>query len=95
MSSKPVVVVTGCSDGGIGAALCLAFHKKGAKVVATARRLEAMASLPDGITKLKLDVTDRASIKAAVDEVIAKEGRIDCLVNNVSRFEFRSKGSGY
>lgn len=35
-----------------------------------------------GVTPLKLDITDEASNKAAIAEIIAKEGRIDVLVNN-------------
>lgn len=42
-----------------------------------------MTSLVDpNIERLRMDVTDEASIKAAVDEIIGKDGRIDVLVNN-------------
>lgn len=81
--TAPVVLITGCSDGGIGSQLCIDFHKRGARVYATARRIESMSALPKGIQKLRLDVTDAATIKSAVDEVIKKEGKIDYLVNNV------------
>ncbi|KAI9034424.1 oxidoreductase [Hyaloraphidium curvatum] len=77
-----IVLITGCSDGGIGSALCTSFHKRGAKVYATARRVESMASLPDGFEKLRLDVTDQKSIDACIDEIIKREGKIDYLVNN-------------
>ncbi|KAI9013549.1 hypothetical protein DFJ74DRAFT_710004 [Hyaloraphidium curvatum] len=80
--SAPVVLITGCSDGGIGSGLCLAFRRRGAKVYASARRVEAMAALPPDIERVELDVTKPESIKTAVNGIIAKEGRIDVLVNN-------------
>eukprot|EP00897_Mesotaenium_endlicherianum_P007605 jgi/Mesen1/6873/ME000352S05932 len=56
---------------------------KGCRVFASARRLEAMAGLPElGIDTLALDVTSTPSIQAAVGEVVGKAGRIDVLVNN-------------
>ncbi|TFK88664.1 NAD-P-binding protein [Polyporus arcularius HHB13444] len=83
MSSPRVVIVTGCSAGGIGSALCAEFAKRGCKVYATARRLEAMASLTHAnIEHLRMDVTDDNSVNSAIEEVIQKEGRIDMLVNN-------------
>ncbi|TFK83996.1 hypothetical protein K466DRAFT_439827, partial [Polyporus arcularius HHB13444] len=46
MSATPkVVLVTGCSDGGIGSALCAEYASRGCKVYATARRMEAMDGL--------------------------------------------------
>ncbi|GLC34651.1 hypothetical protein PLESTB_001238400 [Pleodorina starrii] len=80
---EDVVLVTGCSDGGIGAELCKAFHAAGCTVYATARRVEAMAGLREaGIRTLSLDVTSDESVKAAVAAVLAEAGRIDILVNN-------------
>ena len=40
-----VILVTGCSEGGIGYALCKAFASKQCRVFASARRLEAMEGL--------------------------------------------------
>lgn len=54
---------------GIGASLAAEFHAKGCMVYASARRMEAMQSLPAGVHKLLLDVTNEASIKAAVAKV--------------------------
>ncbi len=51
--------------------------KRGYEVVATARRLETLADL-DVDERLALDVTDDASVAAAV----ADAGPIDVLVNN-------------
>ena len=83
---KPVVLVTGCSEGGIGWHLCVAFASAGCRVFATARRVEAMRGLEaHGCTCLALDVTSEASIKAAVADVLAQAQRIDVLVNNAGR----------
>ncbi|KAG2177251.1 hypothetical protein INT43_007908 [Umbelopsis isabellina] len=80
---KKVVVVTGCSQGGIGYNLCEQFAAQGCRVFATARRIEAMSGLEAfGCEKVKLDVTDEASIKAAFEEIYAKAGHVDILVNN-------------
>lgn len=86
--TPPVVLITGCSSG-IGKALCQAFHRRGCRVVATARRLEAMDDLKtQGMLTLALDVTDSTAIKAAVDTVLAQVGRIDILVNNAGFGQF-------
>ena len=69
-------LITGCSTG-IGRATAVELTKRGYEVVATARRPEVLADL-DVAERLALDVTDAASIKAAV----AAAGDIDVLVNN-------------
>jgi len=77
-----VVLVTGCSSG-IGRGLVEEFAKQGCKVYASARRVESLKELQEaGFNILQLDVTSADSIKAAVDSILAKEGRIDVLVNN-------------
>ncbi|KEI37707.1 uncharacterized protein L969DRAFT_96226 [Mixia osmundae IAM 14324] len=81
MSGK-VVLVTGSSEGGIGNACCISFHNAGCKVYASARRLESLASLPDSIEKIQLDVLDKEACQKAIEHIISKEGRIDVLVNN-------------
>ena len=80
--SPNVVLITGCSSG-IGRALALEWARRGHRVFATARRPEAIEGLDvPGIERLRLDVTDAASISEAVAEVIRRAGRIDVLVNN-------------
>ncbi|KAI0334359.1 NAD-P-binding protein [Cubamyces sp. BRFM 1775] len=83
-SESPIVLITGCSDGGIGSALCKEFAAKGCKVYATARRVEAMSTLEShpNVERMRLDVTDQASVQSAVDSIVEKDGRIDVLVNN-------------
>ncbi len=65
-----VVIVTG-GAAGIGRATVERFTAEGANVVAW-----------DVTTDPKVDVTDVASVQRSVDDVIARFGRIDVLVNN-------------
>ncbi|RMI36874.1 SDR family NAD(P)-dependent oxidoreductase [Streptomyces triticirhizae] len=74
-------LVTGCSSG-IGRATALALHRAGHTVYATARRPETLADLAaQGPRPLALDVTDEASMAAALAEVTAAEGAVATLVN--------------
>jgi len=74
-----VAIVTGASSG-IGQASAKALHQAGFRVFGTSRR--AVASTLEGITMVTCDVTDDASVKAAVDKVLDMAGKIDVLVNN-------------
>ncbi|KAL8699429.1 MAG: hypothetical protein Q9201_006008 [Fulgogasparrea decipioides] len=79
------VLVTGCSAGGIGAALCHEFQRRGLHVFATARTPSKLGDLPKlpNVTTIALDVTSASSIADAVKLVEAKTGRrLDYLVNN-------------
>lgn len=77
--SKRSVLITGCSDGGLGAALAIAFHEAGLKVYATARDVSKMAHIALlGIETLPLDVLSETSIAACV----GKLSSLDILVNN-------------
>jgi NAD(P)-dependent dehydrogenase (short-subunit alcohol dehydrogenase family) len=76
------ILVTGCSTG-IGRALAVELGRRGHHVFATARRPETLGDITtDRVEALALDVTDSASIDAAVDRVMERAGRIDMLVNN-------------
>lgn len=77
MDHRPCIIVTGASSG-IGAATAARFVAGGWRVFATMRTPPADAG-PDC---LALDVTDDASVRACVTEVLARTGRIDALVNN-------------
>lgn len=69
-SPKKSVLITGCSDGSLGAGLAMAFHKAGLKVYATARNPAKMRSLEAlGIETLQLDVLDDASITKAASQI--------------------------
>lgn len=81
MSAK-VVLITGCSSG-IGRALAAAFAAQGCRVYATARRIEALATLENtNIRCLALDVDSADSIQSALQHVQSESGRLDMLVNN-------------
>jgi NADP-dependent 3-hydroxy acid dehydrogenase YdfG len=76
------VLITGCSSG-IGHATAKRLATNGHTVYASARRPETISDLADaGCRTLALDVTDEASMKAAVAEVEAAEGAVGALVNN-------------
>ena len=75
-------LVTGCSSG-IGRGVALTLHAAGYSVYATARRPEVISDLADaGMSTLALDVTDEASMAAAVARVVADHGAVGVLVNN-------------
>jgi NAD(P)-dependent dehydrogenase (short-subunit alcohol dehydrogenase family) len=77
-----VVLITGCSTG-IGRATAERLARGGHTVYATARRLESIADLADaGCRTLALDVTDEASMSAAVEQVVGEHGAVGVLVNN-------------
>ncbi|MEO3745229.1 oxidoreductase [Plantactinospora sp. B5E13] len=80
-----VWLITGCSTG-FGRQVALAALAAGDQVMATARRPETLADLPeiggDRVRTTALDVTDPASVQAAVKATVAAFGRIDVLVNN-------------
>jgi len=78
-----VVLVTGCSTGGIGYSLCEEFAHQGCKVYATSRKIETMADFSDEtIEKISLDVTSDESVQNALNHIVEKEGQIDVVVNN-------------
>ena len=80
-----VVFVTGASSG-IGWACAEAYHAAGAKVVATARRLDRLEALVAGLGEraaaVPLDITDAGQRDQAFRRAKDRWGRIDVLVNN-------------
>ncbi len=76
------VLITGCSTG-IGRATAQRLAAAGHTVYATARRADAISDLEgSGCRTLALDVTDEASMQAAVEQVVAEQGAVGVLVNN-------------
>lgn len=81
------VLITGCSEGGLGAALAKAFQEQGYHVFATMRNPAKAGSLAGekgtNIDVLDLDTTSKESIDACFEIVKDKTGgRLDVLVNN-------------
>jgi NAD(P)-dependent dehydrogenase (short-subunit alcohol dehydrogenase family) len=76
--------VTGATRG-IGAALVAAAVASGDNVVATGRVAPAAIDGDPSVLRLTLDVTDPASITAAVHRALDTFGAIDVLVNNAGR----------
>ena len=85
--SRKSVLITGCSEGGIGHSLALEWNTKGYQVFATARKLESMTALKAaGIECLAMDVTDFASLKSVKETVEERtSGTLDILVNNAGQ----------
>lgn len=87
-SSNRVWLITGATSG-FGRALATAAIQAGDVVVAAGRRVERLDDLvrehPDQVDAVQLDVTDIAAGLALVDDVAARYGRIDVLVNNAGR----------
>jgi NAD(P)-dependent dehydrogenase (short-subunit alcohol dehydrogenase family) len=77
------ILITGASTG-IGRAAAQHFQREGWQVAATMRRVEDGAALAalDHVEVIALDVTDRASIQAAVARAVERFGGVDVLLNN-------------
>jgi len=79
---QQVALITGASSG-MGKDFALRLIEEGYVVYGAARRVERMQEIRDaGGCTLSMDVTDDASLVAAVDEIIRQHGRIDVLINN-------------
>jgi NAD(P)-dependent dehydrogenase (short-subunit alcohol dehydrogenase family) len=78
-------IVTGAATG-IGEAIARRLAGAGATVVVADLDIEGgqqvAASLPHNAFALAVDITSAESVNKAVDEVLARTGRIDVLVNN-------------
>jgi NADP-dependent 3-hydroxy acid dehydrogenase YdfG len=86
--SEKVVVITGASSG-IGAASAELLASQGYSVALVARRrdaLEEVAKRCQGRAQVVVaDVSDRASVRRAVQEALARWGRIDVWINNAGQ----------
>ncbi|MEK0083971.1 L-iditol 2-dehydrogenase [Benzoatithermus flavus] len=85
-----VALITGGARG-IGAAIARRYADEGARVVVAdllADEAEALANeIGRGAFAVRLDVTRRDSIDAAIETVVEKAGSLDILVNNAGIFD--------
>ena len=86
--NQQVMVITGASSG-IGLCTAKLAAERGAKVVLVARSAETLKKLVTQITNaggeaiyVVADVADREKIQAAVQEALARFGRIDTWIND-------------
>ncbi|MDX6230210.1 MAG: hypothetical protein QOI76_3600 [Frankiales bacterium] len=89
MNTKQVWLVTGAGRG-MGTDIARAALAAGHAVVATGRKPDRVAgAIGDhgDLLVVPLDVTDTASVQAAVDAAVARFGRIDVVVNNAGNFK--------
>ena len=91
-----VILITGTSTG-LGVATAVQAAQAGHTVYATMRNTQKRGTLDAaaqvaGVTLnvLQLDVQDTDSVNAAVDTIIAEQGRIDVLINNAGMGYVRS-----
>ena len=73
-----IILITGISSG-FGKAMAERLSKEGHTVYGTCRR--SVEPVP-GVHYIKAEVTDEADCKAAVDQVVGEQGRIDVFINN-------------
>ncbi|CAL2101900.1 Short-chain dehydrogenase [Tenacibaculum sp. 190130A14a] len=78
---QKVVLITGASSG-IGKSIATYLHTKNYNVYGTSRNPNKV-DLPYAM--VALDVTNSDTIQNAVEEIMAKEGRIDVLINNAGK----------
>ncbi|GAB3002102.1 oxidoreductase [Saccharothrix stipae] len=89
MTENPKVWLVTGANSGFGRAITENAVALGDTVIAAVRRPDTLADLvaayPDQVDPVRLDVTDTARIEAVVEDVLARHGRIDVLVNNAGR----------
>lgn len=78
-----IIFITGCSSG-IGFDTAFALHKRGHRVIASARKMDDVTRLSSlGLEAMQLDLNDSTSIHDASRQVLTLTGgRLDVLINN-------------
>jgi NAD(P)-dependent dehydrogenase (short-subunit alcohol dehydrogenase family) len=74
---------------GIGLAVAQALHRRGARVVVSARGPQALAAFTrthPGARALAVDTTDRAALQAAADTLWADHGRLDFVLHGAGMY---------
>ncbi|RBQ19484.1 oxidoreductase [Spongiactinospora rosea] len=97
MDNRKIVLVTGASSG-IGQAVAARLVRQGHQVVAGARRIDRLKELAEqagpGLHPVGLDVTERASVEAFVQEAQDRFGRVDVLIGNAGVMPLSRLGAG-
>ena len=88
--SGKVVVVTGASKG-IGLAIVKAMASEGARVVAGARTVDNLATVP-GVTAVAVDLATPEGPRSLLQRAVDAHGRVDVLVNNMGAVRLRTEG---
>jgi len=82
-----VAIVTGASRG-LGEGIARAFVREGAVVALFSRNMERLRELEgelgESAVAFQVDVSDAAQVNQAVQEVLARFGRVEILVNNAA-----------
>ncbi len=93
MTATGRVVLVAGGTGGLGRAVSLAFLEEGAGVVVTYRRqeeIDALKKLAGGnasrLGGFSVDVTDEAAVGKLVEGIVARDGRLDAVVNTVGGY---------
>jgi len=83
--SGKVIWITGASSG-IGEALAEAFAARGAAIILSGRRTDALQAvadrLPTASLVLPFETTDKDALPSIVEQAIAWQGHVDGLINN-------------
>jgi NAD(P)-dependent dehydrogenase (short-subunit alcohol dehydrogenase family) len=80
MPDQRVVLITGASSG-VGQSTARLLSQRGYKVFGTSRHSTAAKSTPP-VDMLSLDVRADDSVRACVQAVVNRSGRLDVLINN-------------
>jgi len=81
IKTKRVALITGASSG-MGKDFAIRLLSEGYTVYGAARRIDRMQDIEaGGGVALAMDVTEDATMVAAVDRIIREQGRIDVLIN--------------
>lgn len=91
MNQAPVVIVTGASKG-IGRGIAEAYHAKGFQVVIAdmdQKNGEAVSEQLLGSLFIQTDVRKEADVKELMAQTINKFRRIDILINNAGKSDFK------
>jgi D-sorbitol dehydrogenase (acceptor) len=90
MSERKVALITGAARG-IGLAAAQTLTAEGWRVAMADRDAaalnEAVSTVGNDALAVPLDISDVAACRAAVEDVVKRAGRLDCLVNNAGAFK--------